>query len=369
MGKKLVNYVIILAGILSLSLFALKGLPTLRISDEVLLSFSVTSDSQANIQDPETPVQDKKWGVNSKAFNRIVDEITEQRPDMLFFCGDGISGYTQGNRDELDNQYAFLRGIESRLFEKGIYVFPVEGNHEMQDINPKNSRTSAQVSNEEAWRENNGDILPNKELWEKILKTPFASSAWRDINFARIGDDSVSTDQSKLSYSFDLKGTHFIVVNTYAVGSESSVPLERLKEDIFDARRRGMKHIFIFGHQPAFTYKYDKDTAPRGLDLNLLSRDRFWKLINESKATYFCGHDHLFDASQPSGGEAYQIIVGPSGGEFHTQEPVTNPNLMKFSWATVKVYKSGKVHIDAYGFGQDYGKTIVLKCWELHNGY
>jgi hypothetical protein len=363
------NIVIVATILLGVSLFIIKSYPALMSPDEILFSFSVTSDSQADLGDPDTSVQDRKWTVNSKVLSRMIGEIQEQKPKILFFCGDAIDGYTHGDMNELNNEYAFWRGNMAKLFETGTYVFPVPGNHDMQDTDMLTGMDGATVLNEEAWRNNLGDIIPNKKLWESILGEAFSNSSWSDINYAQYDGDGITTDQSKLSYSFDYKGSHFIIINTYAVGNDSHVPITRLKEDIFDAKRRAVKHIFIFGHEPAFSYKYDAASGPRGLDIDPKARDEFWKLVEDNKATYFCGHEHLFNAGQFGNGKAYQIIVGPAGGGFKAVEPVRNPDLLKYTWVTVKVHKNGTVHLDAYGFGKNQSKTRVLKCWELEKGF
>ncbi len=359
------NYLFLATFLLCVSLFVIKSLPSVLMQDEILFTFSVTSDSQADLNDPNISDQDAKWTVNSPVFTKVIDSIQEQKPNMLFYLGDGINGYTGGDMNKLNNEYAFWRGSIARLFEAGIYVFPVPGNHEMLDFDAEAVKDITNVSREDAWRENMGDIIPNKKLWEKILCVPFTSSAWSDMDYAQADDGTITTDQSKLSYSFDYKGAHFIIINTLASGNESHVPITRLKEDIFDAQRRGIKRIFIFGHEPAFSYKYDSSSKPRGLDVDTKARDEFWKVVKDSNSTYFCGHEHLFNVSQPQNGEEYQIIVGPAGGPFKAQEPVRDPDILKYSWVTVKVHKNGQVHVDAYGFDQNERKIKVLKCWDL----
>jgi hypothetical protein len=36
-----------------------------------------------------------------------------------------------------------------------------------------------------------------------------------------------------------------------------------------------------------------------------------------------------------------------------------------YAWATVKVYKNGKVQVNCYGFDENYGKTKLIKSIEL----
>jgi hypothetical protein len=335
----------------------------------MIFSFSVTSDSQADDNFEDITEQDIKWRVNSTIFNRILSEIENQNPKMLFFCGDAFDENADEKAGAINLRYSYWRGMISRLFDKSIYVFPVPGNHEMQEYDKVTGTYKTSLERENAWRINFGDILPDVKRWEKIFGAPFNSSYWSDINYAQMDDVKLQTDQKSLSYSFDYLGSHFIIVNLNAVNFESHAPTARIKEDIFDAKRRGVKHIFIFGHQPAFSYQYKSEMIRRGLDIDIKARDEFWKMINESNATYFCGHEHLFNDSRPGNEKAGQIIVGSAGGEFNKDIPNRNPDLYKYTWVTVKVYKLGRIHIDSYGFNYEDKKIIILKCWDLDKDF
>lgn len=64
--------------------------------------------------------------------------------------------------------------------------------------------------------------------------------------------------------------------------------------------------------------------SPDGLDADPKSRDEFWQVIEDHHATYFCGHEHVFDVSQPHG-KAYQVLVGSGGSPFEVSAPTNNP--------------------------------------------
>ena len=190
--------------------------------------------------------------------------------------------------------------------------------------------------------------------------------------------DNLATDQSKLSYSFDFRGSHFVIINTDPVGNDAHAPVNWLAADLAAAQTRGMKHFFVFGHKPAFTYYYGADPNsplpdhPAGLDNDTASRDVFWDLIEQYRATYFCGHEHIFHIEQPradQGGKAWQVLVGSGGSPFEaapsdvTVNPVTDRD---YAWATVKVYRDGEVNISAYGFDDQFGPTHLIKSITLH---
>jgi hypothetical protein len=340
-------------------------------TDKLLFSFSTVGDSRVDTTVSNLPEQDYKWLVNSKVMTRMMDEITGQNAKMLFYNGDMIMGYTPNSDvNVLNRQYAFWRGIVATLFEHGTYVFPVPGNHEVQDkYNDEKGKTVkiATQANENTWRDNMGDIIIDEKRFQTLLGEKV--SAWDPKNAPQIGSDHISTDQSKLSYSFDFNGSHFVIINTDPKGYDTHAPVEWLAQDLADAKKRGMKHSFVFGHKLAYTYYFDKSTPISGLDADMVGADAFWKVIQDNNATYFSGHEHIFNASQPKNGKAYQIVAGSGGSPFEAQKPTGNPIDRDFAWVTVKVYESGKVHLDAYGFDEYFGPTQNFMSWDLEAGF
>lgn len=167
-----------------------------------------------------------------------------------------------------------------------------------------------------------------------------------------------------MSYSFDFKGAHFAIINTDPVGQDARAPTNWLAADLAAAQGRGLTHFFVFGHKPAFTYDYlgGGKTAASGLDKapgTAALRDAFWDVIEQYGATYFCGHEHIFNIQQPRGaGKALQVLVGSGGSPFDakTSDVTVNPSTDRsYAWATVNVHQSGLVDINAYGFSSSFG--------------
>jgi hypothetical protein len=139
-----------------------------------------------------------------------------------------------------------------------------------------------------------------------------------------------------------------------------------------EAKARGAKHLFVFGHKPAFTYYFGSGDKPNpgiaGLDKSEAVRDALWDVIEQMGATYFCGHEHEFQMSQPRGA-AWQVLVGSGGSPWDAQpgEVTKNPATDRsYVWATVSIHQSGRVEVDAYGFDDHFGPTrqvghVVLK--------
>jgi hypothetical protein len=371
----------------------------------VVLTFSTVGDSR---QDPNTydqasvgatlSGQDAIWLQNTKAFSRILRTIQSQKSTMLFFNGDMINGYGWANYGYTSNatqsaisgpvapattadivgsdlmkhyrQYAFWRGMVAPLPETGTYVFPVPGNHETEcKACPKNSdgQKVSKVENEQAYAANMGDLIVDTARFTSVLGV-----APLNVNYGpAVGysPDSLTTDQSKLSYSFDYQGLHFAVINTDPVGQETSAPAAWLAADLAAASGRGAKRFFVFGHKPAYTYAYAAGVAGSGLDATpttTVKRDAFWSVIEQYHATYFTGHMHTYNISRPLGG-AYQVIVGAGGSPFDptaaqaTAGVLANPATDRdYAWATVKVHADGGVDILGYGFSSAFGPTQLI---------
>jgi hypothetical protein len=354
-------------------------------ADPVVFSFATVGDSRQDPDDPDPTTaplsrQDQLWLQNTRAFSRILKSVRAQGADMLFFNGDMIMGYGRANvpartatvSDIVSSdlvrfytQYAFWRGMVAPVMQAGTYVVPVPGNHETQC---KACGRKAQVENEDAWRANMGDLILDDARFVNL----FGVAPRAEVIGNTAGPDNLPTDQTKLTYSFDFGDSHFAVINTDPVGNDAHAPTKWLDADLKAARTRGAKHAFVFGHKPAFTYHYGADprkplpSSPSGLDGDVAARDAFWSVIENNDATYFCGHEHIFNMSRPlaeKGGKAWQVLVGSGGSPFEAAPTAVtvNPSTDRdYAWAFVRVYASGNVHLTAYGFTDAMGPTRVL---------
>jgi hypothetical protein len=403
-----------------------------QATDPVVLSFSTVGDSR---QDPskvditQKPMsqQDYQWLQNSKAWSRLIREIGAKKPSLLFFNGDMIMGYGNADPAGVNNgsvagvvnsdlvryytQSAFWRGMVAPLIEAGTYVVPVAGNHEVQcrsgavttgpgivasitantawanitckDVNGSSATGKLGMkTNEDAWRANFGDLIVDSSRLNATLPVGLTVANVNGTTAATApnsSSDGLSTDQSKLSYSFDVGTSHFAVINTDPAGADSTAPVTWLANDFAAAKSHGAQHFFVFGHKPAYTYLYNSTATAGGLDANpagTANRDAFWSLIEANGATYFCGHEHTYNMAQPviraSNGTvrtstAWQVLVGSGGSPFDAAtllagEPVTD---RYYAFANVRVFQSGKVQIDAYGFSDTYGPTKLLQSITL----
>ncbi len=377
--NKLLTLATLLGSLLCLAAAPVRAQSDSEASDPVLLRFSTVGDSRQDPKEADATMkplsgQDQIWLQNTKAWSRIMRGIEGQQSKLLFFNGDMVMGYglagpTPGTSVAevvgsdlmaFYRQYGFWRGMVAPLMEAGTYVVPVPGNHEVQS---KPLGKKAQPENENAWRANMGDLIIDTDRFQKIVGTPASA-----VNVQNNGAlDGLASDQSQLSYSFDVADSHFSVINTDPVGRDNSAPLVWLTQDLQAAQARGAKHLFVFGHKPAFTYYFGTGDKPNpgiaGLDKSLDMSNALWDVVERFGATYFCGHEHEFQMSQPRGA-AWQVLVGSGGSPWDAQpgEPTRNPETDRsYAWATVSIHRSGKVDIDAYAFSDSFGPTRQVK--------
>jgi len=351
-------------------------------NDPIVLSFSSVGDSR---QDPNNPdpstlplsVQDQIWLQNTKAWSRILNSIQSRNvpnvPNLLFFDGDMIQGYGDANvpmeKLKFWQQYGFWRGMVAGDMEIHLYVVPVPGNHEVQCQCPPGKIALPQ--NEDAWRDNMGDLILDTSRFQNLFGVQPTNINTSDNSSL----DNLKTNQSQLSYSFDLAGSHFVVINTDPVGDDSHAPTQFLASDLAAAAGRGIKNFFVFGHKPAFTYYFGattpEPTSPAGLDLFPPARDEFWKVIEQYRAIYFCGHEHIFHIEKPLGlsdAHSWQVLVGSGGSPFAAQpdDVTVNPQTDRdYAWVIVNIHQSGRVTMTAYGFDAEFDATKVLGYYIL----
>ena len=251
---------------------------------------------QDTVGDPST--------ANVYELKRLFTEVSKLKPmpKYLFFNGDLVVGHTSDTvrlARELENWVKIYK--ESPLAKTSLKLVALPGNHEVCE-----KLGGAGIS-----------LAANERVFVRIMKDYIRGDNGPHATGLIPGTDSLMSDQSHLTYSFDYGGDHFVIINTDPVDRESRPPYHWLEKDLASAHKDGARHIFIFEHKPAYPCASDSEEA---LGKYKSNRDSLWRCLEKYNCdAMFCSHDHLWDTVEPDRGKTWEIIVGNAGAPMHKQ--------------------------------------------------
>jgi hypothetical protein len=273
---------------------------------------------------------------NLEQLDRTFAEVAAlaPRPRFFFFAGDMVFGYT-GDTVSLESELRAWRALysQSPLGKSGTVLVPIPGNHEVQ-----NEAKLAYAAAERTWLRVMGPDI-----------APFAGNGPLPG-----GADGLPTDQSSLTYSFNYKNTHFLLLDTDPAGRDWTVPTKWIASDLAQAHQRQAKHIFAIGHKPAWspapvaTDGLAHGTSP--INYNAL-RDELWSALETNHAeAMLAAHNHVYYRTQPANGKTWMIIAGNGGTPIDATADLTVPSTgTYFGYTVVSVTNGGKVFARSYG--------------------
>ena len=249
------------------------------------------------------------------------------RPKILFATGDLVIGYGDDKGEEVRGQLdAWIAEYRSSPLRGKIALVPISGNHEL-NIKRKDVR----------------------------IESPFTTTVWNDwirINHLMPirpngptvgGPDNLVDDQSRLNFSFNSGGVHFICLNTDTRAKDGrigSVPASWIAQEI----RKTTKPTFIFGHRNVADGITSKGDAP----IESESGSKLIKAMQDSPNVigYICAHVHAWDVSKVNGSNPWQIIAGNGGSSleknWHPEGGRT------FGFGVIEIHKSGTINLVPY---------------------
>jgi 3',5'-cyclic AMP phosphodiesterase CpdA len=225
--------------------------------------FIVTGDSR-----------DGDNGVNTTILGELAAEIVKRQVDFVLLSGDLVNGYV--DQTALESQLNTWRNTMQLVYDAGIGVYVVRGNHDVGD--------PAGVT-----------------AWNKVFKGEFSLP------------DNGPAGEKNLTYSVTHKNALIISLDQY-------IKHRRVNQAWLAAQfaANTKPHIFVLGHEPAFKALHEDC-----LDDYPAERDVFWGSIEKAGGrTYFCGHDHFYNHARvdndgdPSN-DIHQYIVGTAGAPLY----------------------------------------------------
>ena len=318
------------------------ALPTTNLD----YSFVTVGCNRVDYLDTAYSTNDPDYSAGASTANvyqlkRLFTEISKLNPlpKFLIMTGDIVMGYkTPSTPDtiELAKQLTSWRQIYENhpLSSMGIQLIAVPGNHETQD------KAAGKKS-----------FLSAEKIFARVMAPYILGSNGPSIG----GPDSLTTDQSKLTYSFDYHGDHFVMINTDPVGKDNTTPYKWIGSDLQTARANNVRNIFAFGHKPAYSSSL---TPNGGLDAvsTMAQRDSLWKYFeNNNTAAMFTAHEHLWDTIHPHAGKTWQVIAGNGGTRV---EPVwVGAGQKYYGYTIVNVYNDRKINVMGVGRNTDQNPT------------
>ncbi|HXD94566.1 MAG TPA: metallophosphoesterase, partial [Bacteroidia bacterium] len=285
-----------------------------------------------------------------RTFNEVA--AMKIKPKFFFFLGDLVLGLDT-TKDYLSTQLkAWVQQFQSDTFSampnSGIRLVAVPGNHEML-YKVKSSKSNSEKESSKKNKKEEQPWASAPAVWRSIMQS-FSIQPPDDYGISYNTNDS-------LTYSFNYKNTHFVLVNTdtyYATQADTPglVPATWIVNDITAARAQNPnQHIFVMGHKPAQII-YDSILTPQKASkkddiIKLDSATVIWTAMQNNKVeAMLTAHRHEFLVTQPTPGQTTQIIAGNGGSLYESALPINN---QFFGYTKVYVMKNGHVHARSFG--------------------
>jgi hypothetical protein len=266
-------------------------------------------------------------------------------PPYLFFTGDLVVNLAEDNGETLKGQldaWTELFTSDPSQISQRVTLIPMTGNHEVLQGLPSDASKGAKVE------VLNPATIPVWTDW--LSRNGFDQFAGNGPTDAAPNMDMLKGDESRMTYSFDIGDTHFVILNTDTLNTTLNIgwiAFNWIKQDILKAQHNSdIKSIFVLGHKPILAPI--EAVEPGNSIINPLSF-RLASLLNGSRKVkaYLCAHAHLWEARQLGGRHsAWQVVAGNGGSQLvEGWEPIGGKF---FGFTLVKLYENGKVGVVSY---------------------
>ena len=240
---------------------------------------------------------------SSGYFQKVVKYITAMNPDLVIATGDLVG--SSDNYSEYAEKFSAWKKFDAPLLSK---TYAAVGNH---------------------------DNVKNK-----------GEKAWQDaFNFPTNGPSGYS----ETVYSFDLKNSHFVFLNSdhekeHLVNGNQRAWLEQ------DLAKNKKETTFVVFHEPAYPVS---SKITEGLDKDPGERDALWQILKKYNVTaVFNGHEHIVSRRKVDG--IYQFVFGSTESFDHA---LPDPGVAEYA-------NRGQ---GRFGVAQVNGKEITVKTYSAEN--
>jgi hypothetical protein len=273
------------------------------------------------------------------------------KPALTVFTGDMVMNEVDDQGQSLEVQLSAWQWIfDSMTKPRGMRLLPIAGNHE---INIAKVELNAQTPSPYMydvwldWLSSNGYAR-----YSGNGPTPETSPA-----------DQLVWNDRQMTYSFNLRGTHFVIINTETVSNAIDptsglpyagwIPINWIERDLAAAQRNpAVSTIVVFGHRPieapTFVQPNTGTTILNTAEYPLASRLSATLSKYKKVRAYICSHVHAWQAFRlEQGSGVWQIVAGNGGAQLETAWQPEGGQY--FGYSILNIYTSGKMRVLNYG--------------------
>lgn len=223
-------------------------------------------------------------GVNATILAEIAAEVVSQQPEFIIFPGDLVTG--GDTEDDLQSQLLTWRDTMQPVYDEGIGVYPVRGNHEL------------------------GTSYATTTAWNHVF-----DGAYGLPQNGPAGEENLTWS---VTHGTGSSRAIVLGLDLYYPNLDHTVPQDWVDGSL---AATDAVHVFAMAHEPAFSSDHNDclDDAPAARNTFINS------LIDAGGRSYFAGHDHFYnhlradDADGDPDDDLHQFIVGTAGAPLRSE--------------------------------------------------
>lgn len=343
------KFLLISALILTITLLSVAGcgfkFDTVGSGDAVKLRFAAFGDLQIG-----TLQAGNLSCTNIPQLRQTIMDINNSspKPQIMFINGDLVLNMIKDNGEVLKVQIDAWQDLFNSL-PNSVQLLPIPGNHETDFYD---FALNAQAPNPGAFNE-----------WVSWLsRNGYDFAAGNGPTPTGANPDCLVRDESKLTYSFNIGDTHFVVINTDTLSTQTDpttglalagwIPINWIEADVINAQiDPSISAIIIVAHRPVEAPSYSTEEGSTILNTEQYPlADRLSSVMSENSKVklYLVSHCHAWDARKLNNGAGvWQVIVGNGGAPI--QEGWNPEGEVYFGYSLIDIYNSGKIVLHNFG--------------------
>ncbi len=256
-------------------------------------------------------------GSTADVLGKLANDLKHQDIDFIIFCGDLAE---RENHDSLDDILTQWKSQMKPLYDSGIAVYTVRGNHERYD-NQGSDSTDPYLSH--------FPLAINATSPDGGYTYEFTHKNAKFIGF----DQYINRKPTFGNYLYFSHSNEGEMMNPWVISqiNNSTSPLN-----------------FAFAHEPLFPSQSHPDCMANDPD----SRDALVTALGTHHGAYFSGHDHMYlrgIASDGKGDSVPEFVVGTAGSPIYNYAPYETLGYTGAdSFSVEKVYGNSNRRIYGY---------------------